>query len=567
MPDPQIIKIIVPASPAIVRVVELGPQGPKGDTGDVTPELQQARDDAVAAAAVAVPAAATATAQAGIAATQRAAAETARQGSEDAANVSTTQAGLSADARVGAEAARDIAITKADEASTSAANAALSGAISRESWAALALVVPGFVGQRATVSTDDAGTHTGRTAASPGADVGSVPNSGIYGGYALTVGAWRRDGAVSPIGAATTPDTIAGIGDGTFVSPEKDKAALDERMTGVTFAASTNPDAPGLVDILAGTEHVGSILKDGRFKLALSNEGTAPLSYPVAQGWIADRTLVCWGDSMTSGLMGVTGANSLASKLGWTVIHKGRGSQPSGAISARGGGKPLVVSVAGDEVPTSGSVALTAISDDVYNNSGIWSANSGSLGTCFIKGYPDDKLYLTSTGPAANQYILTRLQSGTTIPCPPGSIIQFDEAFAYRGACALLWPGHNNIGSGQQVLDDTCGMIDFLSPWIKEFMVLTLVNDNYNDAGANLMFKKYIAPDMLLDIRQHILDFGLSDCGLPELPADTDALALNNVPPSLKADTIHLTAQCQEFCVIPKVYYTMRSRGWLRSPE
>jgi len=102
--------------------------------------------------------------------------------------------------------------------------------ISKPSWAELVLVVPTSLKQSATVSVNDAGTHTGRTAASPNTNVAGVPNAGVYGAYGLGVGQWRRDGDVSPTGLASPAQTITGTATNLGVTPQGDKAALDSRV-------------------------------------------------------------------------------------------------------------------------------------------------------------------------------------------------------------------------------------------------------------------------------------------------------------------------------------------------
>lgn len=92
----------------------------------------------------------------------------------------------------------------AEVASAAAAAATIAATtISAGSWAALVALKPAFIGQRAEVSANDAGTHSGRTAASPNVDAAGTANAGVYGAYALTAGAWRRDAALSPIASAT----------------------------------------------------------------------------------------------------------------------------------------------------------------------------------------------------------------------------------------------------------------------------------------------------------------------------------------------------------------------------
>ncbi|MFG1206995.1 SGNH/GDSL hydrolase family protein [Xanthobacter flavus] len=119
----------------------------------------------------------------------------------------------------------------AEVASAAAAAAAVAATtISAGSWVALVAITPAFVGQRAQVSVNDAGTHSGRTAASPDSDTAGVANSGVYGAFALTVGAWRRDGALPPTAIASDAQAIAGTASDLAMTPASDAAALKARF-------------------------------------------------------------------------------------------------------------------------------------------------------------------------------------------------------------------------------------------------------------------------------------------------------------------------------------------------
>lgn len=218
---------------------DTGEQGEKGDTGDITPELESLRAETEGFANSAGTSASTATTQAG--------------------NAAASAAATAADV-IAADAARVLAET----ASAAAVSAVAETPLSMATWASLVALAPTSLKQRATVSTSDAGTHTGRTAASPGSDVGSVPNSGIYGAYALTVGAWRRDGAVSATGLASAAETITGTSTTLAVTPEGDKAALD---------AATEPLQKTNFALFSVSDQDGNLGVDIRSTLVVDAEG------------------------------------------------------------------------------------------------------------------------------------------------------------------------------------------------------------------------------------------------------------------------------------------------------
>jgi hypothetical protein len=109
-----------------------GPQGEKGEHGELTPELAQARDDAIAAAVVAESAKTDAE-------TARTGAENAQTAAADSATAADTSATAAASAKSGAdtaktaaETARDAAQTSQTAAATSATNAAGSATFADE---------------------------------------------------------------------------------------------------------------------------------------------------------------------------------------------------------------------------------------------------------------------------------------------------------------------------------------------------------------------------------------------------------------------------------------------------
>jgi len=503
--------------------------------------------------------------------------------------------------------------TTAQEAASAAAAAALAAtAVSKDKWlGGLDQVTPAFLNQLSIVSPADTGTHTGRTATSPDADVSGVPNSGIYSAYALTVGAWRRDGDVNPLGAASPSQVVAGLATNLTVTPEGDKAALDARIKGVVISETgadnpylapftvigpdglpwllaafqrdgrlmaklstlsevpvealgaaatrllpdgvemyvTGVDNPYVIVWDASGDILGGFLRDGSLKAKLSSQCLWPDTLATDAHIFSGPGVIFHGDSLGQGL---GTADFQAAFPGVEFINDCRGSQTSTEIAARQGGKDLIVSVTGDVIPASGGVALTAISDDVIRNAGAYSPSAGSF-QVLLAGVAGS---LSAT--AANAYTFTRNAPGSATSCPPNSVMTLVSAAQYAYHTMYLWVGHNNIGASQVVVDDIISMIRYhKARGMKRYRVMTLVNDNYNNAGANALIRKTFGHHVL-DMRQIILDRGLADCGITPTSEDTAALAIGNIPPSLKADSIHLTGTAHQFCVRPAIIRDMQ---------
>lgn len=218
----DVIRVIEGPSVVTVSIPAMGAQGPKGPTGDVTPELSQARDDAVAAASASAASATASATQAGNAAGSA----TSAQGALESTVVAREAA---QGAQTAAESARDAA-------------QASSWIVAAPSWTTLSALSGTFSGQRAQVY-GDAGTHTDPVVG------GTVANAGVYAWSTAPAG-WQWVADIVDFVPATAEETAEGVVANRGVTPAS--------LTGIIGPGMS--DAPGVPGALL-------ILVDGAGKI------------------------------------------------------------------------------------------------------------------------------------------------------------------------------------------------------------------------------------------------------------------------------------------------------------
>lgn len=270
----------------------------------------------------------------------------------------------------------------------------------------------------------------------------------------------------------------------------------------------------------------------------------------------------CWGDSLTAGAGGSGGGypTVLASLLGASTYNGGIGGQTSIQIAARQGGAPALVTVSGNTIPTSGPVAVTAISTNLVANSGnpagsITGTLAGVAGT------------LTSDGSAA--FTFTRASGGSAVTCPPNTPFVATNGLGHQAHMQILWLGRNNYSSGTQVQSDIASCVTYLKTLQKHFLVLSVLNSsgeisgssNYNQVAALNTALSTAYGGRYIDIRAYLIQHGLSDAGITPTSQDVLDIANDVIPTSLRVDSTHLT-QAGYVVVAQQVASKISALGW-----
>lgn len=319
--------------------------------------------------------------------------------------------------------------------------------------------------------------------------------------------------------------------DGTISFPKFDKREL--------IPQTLNPDsgyAWAVVDqndkVALGVDTAGRVV--GNIP-AISPEGIQYLQ--------PSKNIWCLGDSLTEASTGWrTQLASLISAR--TITNGGIGGQTSTQIAARAGGVFSLLTLPGNQIPASGSVSVTAVSNRLL------SAPSRSSGTLSVNGWLAG-VYgaLTCAHDASNDdlldvYTFTRATSGVATYCPPSSAFVPDVSGMDLGTL-IICVGTNNIGSTSDIISDFASCIGVQKTAEKRFLLMSPVNSSPKTAGASpdtshvndciaiesALTQKY--GDRVLRVREFSWQFndGSAD--------DLADVAAGCVPRSLRLDAVH----------------------------
>lgn len=266
--------------------------------------------------------------------------------------------------------------------------------------------------------------------------------------------------------------------------------------------------------------------------------------------------IACWGDSMTEGAggNGINYPKVLNELTGLDVSNNGVGGQTSTEVVARQGAIPYTITLENNEIPVSGSVEITNMSNKLLIYPGIfW----GTLNNVY------GKLALEKTG----IWTFSRFEQGESIFCPANSIFKIDNG-EKDNHISIFWYGRNNYNDGETVIRDIQSSISHLKPLSKKFIILSICNSDrsYEKKGMDGYNKiielnnkiKDLYPDNYIDIRKILVE-------KYDIANETDLQNyVDDVPPSsLRSDALHLNAKGYTI-VGEAVYDKMKELGWVK---
>lgn len=273
--------------------------------------------------------------------------------------------------------------------------------------------------------------------------------------------------------------------------------------------------------------------------------------YAVDGAKVHPKIISCWGDSLTDG----TGDNNtygypnrLATLIGSNKVNVnnfGLGGQNSLGISRRLSAMPVYVNPFTIPADTS-AVSVTLFDNDgaitsLFNRGGsIADANlyRACINPCIINGVEGTLTQTNSTG----GYTFARKASGTAVSVERPALL---ETWGYRNQrndVTVIWAGNNDTSSWMSItwtMENIQRMIETLSH--DKYIILGLTSKHqFNDIvnRNNAMFRKF--GRHFLDVRQYLLDYGLSDNNLTPTEQDLADIADGEIPSSLRTDDMHL---------------------------
>ncbi len=245
-------------------------------------------------------------------------------------------------------------------------------------------------------------------------------------------------------------------------APNSFVAALD----GQPAVSNTSGTFPGAAIMRIGRSQTTANNWDGaigRLTLWSTAKPTEELEDLSAAG--PGHGIVAWGDSLTAG-GGASGAAtrypavaSAAFNPDCPVSNQGIGGQTSTAIAARQGGVPVLLTVAGNQLPASGPVAVTAkeVGGVSANDAGPITEQGPQVLMGWLAG-----AYGALARDASWNYNFTRAVAGAVVDCPPGSTFVPQLAVSLRARTQWLWLGRNEASAGRTVVQDIAAAVAYL---------------------------------------------------------------------------------------------------------
>lgn len=251
---------------------------------------------------------------------------------------------------------------------------------------------------------------------------------------------------------------------------------------------------------------------------------------------MASDDIVAWGDSFTSGAGASSAAasyTSVARSLLYfrRIANMGVGGQSSTSIAARMNAIPTALMLQANIIPPSGSVQIAGRTTTPITNQGP-SSLRGTL--CGIEG-----VLSAATGDEGKTYVYSfaRNHNGSTVDCPPMSVISFADPIEHQGDTAWLWLGRNGADPGRTVLDDVAAAVASLST--DRYLVGSLLPDAAEGA-AGLRVILAINADLERQFGKRYVDIlGPLLAGGNGSEGDQSDIQAGIPPRSLRSDSIH----------------------------
>lgn len=290
----------------------------------------------------------------------------------------------------------------------------------------------------------------------------------------------------------------------------------------------------------------------------------------------ADKTIICWGDSLTNGSGGTEGmpsgttASTYPGHLrrfvpGFTVLNAGVGGETSWMIASRQGG--MQIDVAPFEIPAAAErvqVTLMGQERNISDNGtgavyaegalkyNIECSGNALVNPCVIGGIEGtlsrERIASGEADPDTGEtaatdtynYYFTRSTAGEaktlTVPTP----LITKAARDYRSAVAIIWIGQNDkIGSTMHpgAAKRARAMVDFLTSG--RYIVMS--SPSGDDSSKTALTEEFILEfgSHYINIRDWMCHYGIAyanslGANITPSEADTNAISSGQVPPCLR---------------------------------
>lgn len=247
-----------------------------------------------------------------------------------------------------------------------------------------------------------------------------------------------------------------------------------------------------------------------------------------------------FGDSLLAGTGDDSGGFFVRAMTSLSIpyLNLAVGGQNSNNRGVAVGFLPMTVTVTGNSIPASGTVAITSYNITPFNVNGPYKV-FGTL--CGVDGW----ISSASSGTVLTFNILTPLATATS--CPAGSLfIPSKNSFNAGGIDRFtdirtdnmmwIWEMHND-SSTSNTIDNFNLFRNWIKPINKRIIVIGRTNDTYSSsqADSNTLKSYYLSQKDVIFIDAMALALANAN----GTAGDLAAVAGNWMPPSLTTDTIH----------------------------
>ena len=313
--------------------------------------------------------------------------------------------------------------------------------------------------------------------------------------------------------------------------------------------------------MLSDTGYSWGIL-DANKRMALGVDLEGSLVFSGSKYIKPSRNLWCLGDSLTAGAGGqITWREALPSLLTKSriITNWAIGGQTSTQIAARAGAYNTLLTLTGNQIPSSGSVAVSSRTVSLLTSQGSQSI-TGTLNS--IAG--------TLARDGSDNYTFTRTTSGTATYTAPNSPF-IPDIQQHDFDTFIIFLGRNNLSLPNDIIRDIDACVALQKTIEKRFLIITPPNGGTLTTGQSTsegtgsstltnikQVEDYVVQkygDKVLKVREFSYQFNNGSAD------DLDDVAKETVPRSLRIDSVHWTTAFHAH-VAQWVANQINTRGW-----
>lgn len=309
----------------------------------------------------------------------------------------------------------------------------------------------------------------------------------------------------------------------------------------------------------------------------------APYYRNLAKPIIDEKVIDCWGDSRTAmSNDGTSFTDYLQTLLGnaYNVCNYGITSQSSGNVAMRLGANEVFVSLANNQIPSSGAVALSALRSMASDQFSVYAFSADAMSPCIIGGVRG-RLNRSNTGDiAANTFV--RDCDGVAVSVRPYAKVCVDDMGSKHHVCVFWW-GKNDFAKypgstpNTQILDNYAAAVKYIDH--DKFIILgetCSIDSNYEAGGSKRVMLDELNAELAAKYPNNFIDINawlsseeaLTSVGLTLTDTDSEYIA-KGWPcyqlmrySTLPSDTVHPNEKGRE-AIANRIYAWLRSKYWV----